>query len=553
MKNRAIRSQIIFLVAAVILLAGCSTPLQENVEAGGFEPLSVRATSCDYGGEIKSVEALDEYTVRFTLCSADTALPAKLAAPIFAIQDKDYLDLNSGDSLKMSAAPNGTGPYVLKEWLPDNNATLVPSSTYWGVPPVSEKINILWQPDQSRRFNDYDMSLIEGMDFPAIVMTKPFTYLHYIYLNTDLKIVPHDPMNLYYIGFNNSISPFTDAKVRRAFSIALDREKLIDLSFPGGTELAQQLIPTGVTPGRSTEMRWYEYNQGEVEGLLTSAGYDFNKEITLAFIDAPMQTLYSPSALATEIKVQLEAVNIKVVLKPMAQEEFVKSISSGDEMLFIYWFMVDYMDANAFFEKPFIGQADYFGNPYTAIKEKIISARSVSDASVRQDMFDQLNQLVLDEVPLIPIGHSPNLTIFRATLRNIGSNVFYENLEDIISDKDIIRFVGSGVPASLWPADEDDFSTFRLTRLMYDTLLSPGFGGVQFEPLLAESWQSNDDLTEWTFQLRYNVQFSNGAIFDANDVVASFAAIWDASNTNHNGRTGEYAMFRRLFGKMLNE
>jgi len=53
--------------------------------------------------------------------------------------------------------------------------------------------------------------------------------------------------------------------------------------------------------------------------------------------------------------------------------------------------------------------------------------------------------------------------------------------------------------------------------------------------------------------LRYNVRFSNNASFDANDVVSSFAAIWDAGNVNHKGRTGEFAFYKRLFGNLLNE
>ena len=48
------------------------------------------------------------------------------------------------------------------------------------------------------------------------------------------------------------------------------------------------------------------------------------------------------------------------------------------------------------------------------------------------------------------------------------------------------------------------------------------------EPGAAETWEANGDLTQWTFHLRRGVTFSNGATFDANDVVASYSAIWDA-------------------------
>ena len=211
-----------------------------------------------------------------------------------------------------------------------------------------------------------------------------------------------------------------------------------------------------------------------------------------------------------------------------------------------------YVDADALFDKAFISQAVKFGKPYTGIQQTVAEVRGVANADQKQVLFDKLNILVLSEVPLIPLGHSPNLTVFRSTLQNISYNAFSENLADVVRAKNTVRFIGASEQVSLWPADEDDWTTFRITRLLYDTLLTPGFGGEKLQPLLAENWESNADLTEWTFNLRYNVQFSDGSQLDANDVVASFSAIWDASNPNHKGRSGEFAMFKRLFGNHIN-
>src|SRR5262245_25838459 len=65
-----------------------------------YEGMKVEAPNCDYGGEMKAIEAVDELTVKFTLCSPDPAFLAKVAFAAFAIQDKDYLDANGGDSAK---------------------------------------------------------------------------------------------------------------------------------------------------------------------------------------------------------------------------------------------------------------------------------------------------------------------------------------------------------------------------------------------------------------------------------------------------------------------
>jgi peptide/nickel transport system substrate-binding protein len=56
-----------------------------------FQPMKVEAPDCNYGGEFKAIEAVDQYTVRFTLCYPDPAFPSKVAFAAFAIQDKELI------------------------------------------------------------------------------------------------------------------------------------------------------------------------------------------------------------------------------------------------------------------------------------------------------------------------------------------------------------------------------------------------------------------------------------------------------------------------------
>jgi ABC-type transport system substrate-binding protein len=177
MKTKMRYSLFTVLLILGITASSCTAQPNQTSLLDTYTPMTVRSGNCDYGGEIKSVQAVDEYTVRFSLCYADSAFAAKLAAPIFAIQDSVYLNETRGDSAAISAAPNGTGPYILREWRTGIDTTLVISPTYWGVPAATPKIEFRWQPDQARRFSDVDFTAIEGMDFPSIVMTKPFSYL----------------------------------------------------------------------------------------------------------------------------------------------------------------------------------------------------------------------------------------------------------------------------------------------------------------------------------------------------------------------------------------
>jgi peptide/nickel transport system substrate-binding protein len=70
------------------------------------------------------------------------------------------------------------------------------------------------------------------------------------------------------------------------------------------------------------------------------------------------------------------------------------------------------------------------------------------------------------------------------------------------------------------------------------------------ELALAESYDAADDATEFIFYLRQGVLFHDGSTFDANDVVASWAAGLDASSPFHVGNTGSFDYPAYLFGLM---
>ena len=66
------------------------------VPAQAQDLMSVSAPSCDYGGELSSITALDTQTVQFTLCYADPAFPSKVAFSALQIQPSEYLESTGG-------------------------------------------------------------------------------------------------------------------------------------------------------------------------------------------------------------------------------------------------------------------------------------------------------------------------------------------------------------------------------------------------------------------------------------------------------------------------
>ena len=229
--------------------------------------LSMVSPSCDYGGEFKAIEAVDAKTVKFTLCYPDPAFPSKVAFSSFNIQDKEYLDANNGDSMKMSVEPNGTGPYMVDAWNRGDSVVFKANPNYWGEKALTETLIFRWSEQSAQRLLELQAGTVNAIDNPgpddvATIEADP-----------NLAIYPRDGFNIFYIGLNNNIAPFDNPDVRMAISYAIDRQRIVDQFYAAGSSVATNFVPDFVYPGASPSIPWYEYNPEKAKELLVQAGY----------------------------------------------------------------------------------------------------------------------------------------------------------------------------------------------------------------------------------------------------------------------------------------
>jgi dipeptide transport system substrate-binding protein len=126
-----------------------------------------------------------------------------------------------------------------------------------------------------------------------------------------------------------------------------------------------------------------------------------------------------------------------------------------------------------------------------------------------------------------------------------------------VARADTLVVCSEASPDALNSALTDSNTSFDVSEQIADRLVEMEIGGSKVIPGLAESWTISPDGLRYTFKLRHGVKFQSSASFkptrdlDADDVVFSFARMYDASNSYHKVSGGTYPMFDDFVGPAL--
>jgi ABC-type transport system substrate-binding protein len=554
------------LVLASVLLAACAggfgaepAAVQvEGLEEADFAPTKVEAPNCDYGGEIKSIEAVDELTVKITLCVPDPALPSKIAFTSFSVQPKEYLEFTgaTGDILEK---PIGTGPYYVSQWERGNQLVFKRFDGYWGEKAKNGTLVFRWGTESAQRVLELQSGTVDGIDNPG---PDDFAVIEG---NADLQLIPRPALNIMYIGFNNnpqvegfdnSTNPLANEKVRQAIAMGIDRQRIVDNFYPAGSEVADYFTPCAI-PNGCVGDKWYEFDAAAAKALLAEAGYPDGFETVLNYRDVVRGYLPDPNIVAQDIQAQLkENLNITVNIEVMESGAFLDAADSGQlQGLHLLGWGADYPDQTNFLGYHFgEGASAQFGDKFEDITSALASGAQLASDDERKPFYETANNAIKQHVPMIPVAHGGSAVAFKATVEGAHSSPLgNENFAVMgVPEQDTFVWMQNAEPISLYCADETDGESLRACEQVTQSLLGYEVAGTAVEPVLAESYEPNADLTEWTFKLRPDVKFHNGFTLDAADVVASLVLQWDAASPLHKGNTGAFSYWSGLFGPFLN-
>ena len=493
---------------------------------------------------IARMEAVDELTVRFTLCAPDPAFTQKLAVTNFAVNDSGWLAAAAADG-SLATSMNGTGPLALSVWEQGVQIVLTRNDAYWGDRAASERVVIQWEPESAARLLQLRAGTVDAADNLAPTDEAA------IAADASLTLLTRAGFNTFYLNFNNRNAPVRDVRVRQAIAMALDRQRIVDLFYPTGSTLATH-VPPCVIEGACVGDAWYAQDLVAARALLAEAGYPNGVDLTLALRETPRAYLPDPVAVATDIQAQLAAVGIRVTLDVQEAGGYIGKLLSGElRGASFSAALPDYPEAwNSLGIDFGSTSGPAHGDQYPQLVALLDEAQVASDPAARAALFTQINNEIRSQVPVVPIANGASLIAARAAVRGlVASPIAMERFASVrVDGSNTFTWLQGGEPAGLYCMDEEDREAVRVCAQVMEGLYGYAEGGTSAEPRLATGCVASADGLVVECDLRSGVRFHNGARLDAGDVLDSFAAAWDCTHPLHVGRTGDFRGWSWIMG-----
>jgi ABC-type transport system substrate-binding protein len=364
---------------------------------------------------IDKFEAVDEYTVKMTLPKPYAPLLANLAIPIAGVisptavaKGLDFVAVN----------PSGTGAFKLakpEDWTRDSQMVLTANPDYWGGAPKVDQLIIKVIPEGSTR-----LEAVESGELDVAWALSPED-VEKARDNADLVVVEDAGLNTNCIVLNVTKDPFTNKDVRQALNYAVNKQELSDGLYNGNMVPAGGVLPP-VDWSYNPDLKSYPYDPDKAKELLKSAGYDESKPLSFTLMAYTVPRGYNPAAdrLATAIQEYLTQVGVNAEIQTEEWTQYRLDARQGKFQCQQGGWQGDNGDPDNFLYALLGGPSKGAGN--TAFYENpdvdklLADAVAVSDQDARKKIYQQAEQIIVDDAPWIFLGYQKHQVVTRANI-----------------------------------------------------------------------------------------------------------------------------------------
>ncbi|MBB3769870.1 dipeptide transport system substrate-binding protein [Angulomicrobium tetraedrale] len=355
---------------------------------------------------LKSIDKVDDYTVKFTLTEPNSPMLANLAMDFATIQSKEYADmlLKKGTPEQFDQIPVGTGPFSFVNYQKDAVIRFKANPSYFLGKPALDNLVYAITPDATARYAKLKKGECQVMIAPnpadiAGMKTDPL-----------VNLISQPGLNIGYLSFNTQKPPFDKKEVRQAFNMAIDKAAIIKDVYQGAGQAAINPIPPTIW-SYNKDIKDYPFDPAKAKEMLAAAGVKTPLDIDLWWM--PVQRPYNPNAKRVAEMMQSDLAKIGVNAKLVSYEwgEYRKRLQQGEHMTGQLGWTGDNGDPDNFFFLLGCAAARPGGQNLSKWCNKefddlITKAKTISDVAERTKLYEQAQVIVKEEAPWFTIAHS---------------------------------------------------------------------------------------------------------------------------------------------------
>ncbi|HYW89334.1 MAG TPA: ABC transporter substrate-binding protein [Chloroflexota bacterium] len=355
-----------------------------------FDRLVDKATASPNASLLAAVESVvprDESTIVITLKNPDASFLTNLSNPAAVIINKDAVEKN-GDLTKTA---DGTGPFSFKEYVPNTRVVLERNPEYWeSGKPYVDGIEMTVAADDTARTAAVRTGTVDFIEY------APLKDIPVLKSDTGLALAGDQNTNIRFIGLNVTRKPFSDLKVRQAIAAAVDRDAVLGPAVFGFGTPTLEIFPPGYWAGLGAKPA--PADVAKAKQLLADAGYPDGFSTTI--LSWSQYSFLSNAAVV--VQEQLKQIGISADITLEENAAFIKDYLDNNFDLTVSGTSA-YVDPNDIYLRNFgTGQpsnAVRYSNPKA--DELIAAGTATTDQAKRKQIYQQLQQLLLDEVPWV--------------------------------------------------------------------------------------------------------------------------------------------------------
>lgn len=375
--------------------------------------------------KIESVKALNSHTVQITLFKPDASILSHLASQYAIIFSQEYaVQLNADDNLvQLDILPVGTGPYKVKNYFRNQYVRLEKNEDYWKKDAKIKDIIIDLSTDRTGRLVKFFNGECQIASYPEV------SQLGLLKENDERYYVKtSDGMNLAYLAFNFQKVAIQDEQLRRAIAQAINRQRIIKTIYHNTATVANNIIPNiSWASSVNTPDFAYDFNPVEAKKVLQ------NKQLNLNIWVINEEQVYNPAPLKTAelIKEDLNNVGVNVTIRSVTRTFLIDQLNKKSEdydMILTGW-LAGNLDPDSFM-RPILScsSSNEITNLSNWCSEKfdqfMDEALDSANLRVRANAYNQAQELILSELPIIPIANVKRVLVASSRVQHIEMSPF---------------------------------------------------------------------------------------------------------------------------------